>query len=75
MDYECSTCEMPASHHVSATELCKRIRALQVREASLIVQRNELNGLLIRLYNDLFVHHMGTAVADLKKKFREPNYN
>ena len=42
MDYECSTCEMPASHHVPATELCKRIRALQAREASLIVRNKKL---------------------------------
>jgi hypothetical protein len=35
----------------------------------------DLRGLLIRLYNDLFVHHSGTAVAELKKMFREPNYN
>ena len=42
MDYECSTCEMPASHHVPVTELCKRIRALQAREASLIVRNKKL---------------------------------
>ena len=41
----------------------------------LTTERDKLNGLLIRLYNDLFVHHSGTAVADLKKMFREPNYN
>ena len=103
MDYECSTCEMPASHHVPATELCKRIRALQAREASLIVRNKKLEdevneqarllgmsgerecdlrgeidrmkGILIRLYNDLFIIHNGVAIADLKKEFREENYN
>ena len=31
----------------------------------LTTERDKLNGLLIRLYNDLFVHHSGTAVADI----------
>jgi len=103
LNYECGTCEMSASHHVSATELCKRIRASQARESSLIVRNkkleDELNeqarllgmsgerecdlrgeldrmkGLLIRLYNDLFVIHNGVAIDDLKKEFREENYN
>lgn len=41
-DYECGTCEMPASHHVSATELCKRLRAAQHRESVLIVENKRL---------------------------------
>ena len=45
-DYECGTCEMPASHHVSATELCKRLRAAQHREAVLIVENKRLQAKL-----------------------------
>ena len=45
-DYECGTCEMPASHHVSATELCKRLRAAQHREAVLIVENKRLQAQL-----------------------------
>jgi hypothetical protein len=37
---------MPASHHVSATELCKRLRAAQHREAVLIVGNKRLRAQL-----------------------------
>lgn len=37
---------MLVSHHVSATELCKRLRAAQQREASLIVENKRLKALL-----------------------------
>jgi hypothetical protein len=37
---------MPASHHVSATELCKRLRAAQHREAVLIVENKRLQAQL-----------------------------
>jgi hypothetical protein len=43
--------------------------------ASVTEQRDKYRGLLIRLYNDLFVHHKGEAVRDLKILFREENYN
>jgi hypothetical protein len=45
-DYKCGTCEMLASHHLSATQLCKRLRAAQNREASLIVENKRLQGQL-----------------------------
>ena len=38
-------------------------------------ERNQYKGLLIRPYNDLFVHHKGEAVRDFKALFREENYN
>ena len=38
-------------------------------------ENNQYKGLLIRLYNDLFVHHKGEAVRDFKALFREENYN
>ena len=38
-------------------------------------ERDQYKGLLIRLYNDLFVHHKGEAVRDFKALFREENYN
>lgn len=38
-------------------------------------ERNQYKGLLIRLYNDLFVHHKGEAVREFKELFREENYN
>jgi hypothetical protein len=37
---------MLVSHHVPATELCKRLRAAQQREASLIVENKRLKALL-----------------------------
>ena len=40
-DVECH-CGMLVSHHVSATELCRRLRAAQQREASLIVENKRL---------------------------------
>ena len=42
IDYDCGTCDMPASHHVSATELCKRLRASHQREAVLMVENKRL---------------------------------
>ena len=36
---------------------------------------SQYRGLLIRLYNDLFVHHKGEAVREFKELFREENYN
>ena len=44
-DVECH-CGMLVSHHVPATELCKRLRAAQQREASLIVENKRLKALL-----------------------------
>ena len=38
-------------------------------------ERDQYKGLLIRLHNDLFVHHKGEAVRDFKELFREENYN
>ena len=37
---------MLVSHHVPATELCKRLRDAQQREASLIVENKRLKALL-----------------------------
>jgi hypothetical protein len=44
---------MPASHHVSATELCRRLREAQKREASLIVERDDWQARYIRQNKDL----------------------
>ena len=41
------------------------------RECDLRGEISRMRGLLIRLYNDLFVIHNGVAIADLKKEFRE----
>lgn len=38
-------------------------------------ERDQYRGLLIRLYNDLFVHHKGEALREFKELFREENYN
>jgi hypothetical protein len=38
-------------------------------------ERDQHRGLLIRLYNDLFVHHKGEAIREFKELFREENYN
>lgn len=38
-------------------------------------ERYQYRGILIRLYNDLFVHHKGEAVREFKELFREENYN
>ena len=52
--------------------LCRRLESErdEARE-----DRDQYKGLLIRLYNDLFIIHNGVAIADLKKEFREENYN
>lgn len=74
-DYECGTCEAKASEHLRVTTLCRLLRETQRRESSLIVERDKLNSLLIRLHNDLNVNHTGAAVAELNKMFNQPNSN
>lgn len=74
-DYQCGTCEVKASEHLRVTTLCRLLRDASGREASLIVERDKLNGLLLRIYNDINVHHAGTAIAELNKMFRDENYN
>lgn len=41
-DYECATCGMMASEHIGVTSMCKVLRAVSNREASLIVERDKL---------------------------------
>ena len=41
-DYECATCGLMASEHISVTSMCKVLRAVSNREASLIVERDKL---------------------------------
>lgn len=43
IDYECGTCEMPASHHLRVTTLCKLLRETQRRESCLIAENKRLN--------------------------------
>jgi hypothetical protein len=56
---------------------CMKDKALELeRELTAVTEESDkYRGLLIRLYNDLFVHHKGEAVRDLKILFREENYN
>jgi hypothetical protein len=41
-DYECATCGMMASEHISVTSMCKVLRAVSNRESSLLVERDKL---------------------------------
>ena len=41
-DYECATCGLMASEHISVTSMCKVLRAVTSREASLIVANRKL---------------------------------
>jgi len=41
-DYECTTCGLMASEHISITSMCKVLCAVSNREASLIVKVNKL---------------------------------
>jgi hypothetical protein len=41
-DYECATCGMMASEHISVTSMCKVLRAVSNRESSLIVEKDKL---------------------------------
>ena len=41
-DYECATCGMMASEHISVTSMCKVLRAVTNRESALIVANREL---------------------------------
>jgi hypothetical protein len=41
-DYECATCGVMASEHISITSMCKVLRAVTNRESALIVANREL---------------------------------
>jgi predicted nucleic acid-binding Zn-ribbon protein len=41
-DSECATCGLMASEHIGVTSICKILRAVSNREASLIVERDKL---------------------------------
>ena len=41
-DYECATCGLMASEHISVTSMCKVLRAVSNRESSLIVEKDKL---------------------------------
>ena len=41
-DYECATCGVMASEHISVTSMCKVLRAVTNRESALIVANREL---------------------------------
>jgi len=41
-DYECATCGLMASEHISVTSMCKVLRAVSNRESSLLVEKDRL---------------------------------
>jgi hypothetical protein len=55
--------------------ICDLARRLERERDEAREERNQYKSLLIRLYNDLFVHHKGEAVREFKELFREENYN
>jgi len=55
--------------------ICDIAKRLERERDEAREERGQYRGLLIRLYNDLFVHHGGQAVRELKELFREENYN
>ena len=56
-------------------ELRQHARRLERERDQAREERDQYKGLLIRLHNDLFVHHGGQAVREFKELFREENYN
>ncbi len=73
-DVECH-CGMLVSHHVPATELCKRLRAAQQREASLIVERDKWQAKFIQQNKDLGCEMMdpGGTIWDYAKQVQDEN--
>jgi hypothetical protein len=67
------------SERDEALEECAKWHGMAIeadkRFVEVMRERDQYKGLLIRLYNDLFVHHKGEAVRDFKALFREENYN
>ena len=41
-DYECGTCEAKASEHLRVTTMCRLLREVLNREASLIIENHRL---------------------------------
>jgi hypothetical protein len=61
--------------HGDADAFLDKMAKYQERAIDAERERDQYKGLLIRLYNDLFVHHKGEAVREFKELFREENYN
>ena len=59
----------------SHAEYYDRMAKLERERDEAREERDQYKGLLIRLHNDLFVHHGGQAVREFKELFREENYN
>ena len=64
-----------ASEHRGAVIWPDFARKLERERDQAREERDQYKGLLIRLHNDLFVHHGGQAVREFKELFREENYN
>ena len=64
-----------ASEHRGAVIWPDFARKLERERDQAREERDQYRGLLIRLHNDLFVHHGGQAVREFKELFREENYN
>ena len=62
-------------HHGDADAFLDKWSKAQERAIDAERERDQYKGLLIRLHNDLFVHHGGQAVREFKELFREENYN
>jgi len=62
-------------HHEDADAFLDKWSKAQERAIDAERERDQYKSLLIRLYNDLFVHHKGEAVREFKELFREENYN
>ncbi len=62
-------------HHEDADAFLDKWSKAQERAIDAERERDQYKGLLIRLHNDLFVHHGGQAVREFKELFREENYN
>ena len=73
-DVECH-CGMLVSHHVPATELCKRLRDAQQSEASLIVERDKWKKKFIQQNKDLGCEMMdpGGTIWDYAKQVQDEN--
>jgi hypothetical protein len=64
-----------ASEHRGAVIWPDFARKLERERDEAREECSQYRGMLIRLYNDLFVHHGGQAVREFKELFREENYN
>lgn len=74
-DYECTACGRPASEHISVTSVCRILYETRAREASLIVERDELKDQLDAAMMLIRIHQRRETWPNDPDQFTSPDHD